>query len=83
MGCGPGVLARLLAPRVARYVGVDPSGGMVAEFNTRCAAAGLHNATALQLILSADTAPALLAEYVAGVLLIKSESALNAIRVTG
>ena len=43
VGCGPGVLALALAPRVDEAVGVDPDEGMLAEAARRAAAAGIAN----------------------------------------
>ena len=45
VGCGPGIVAELLADRVAQIVGVDPDPGMLAEAD-RC---GLPHATWVQL----------------------------------
>ena len=45
VGCGPGIVAELLADRVAEVVGVDPDPGMLAE----AASAGIPNATWVQL----------------------------------
>ena len=43
VGCGPGSLTLLLAPRFERATGLDPDAGMLAEGRRRAAAAGLHN----------------------------------------
>lgn len=45
VGCGPGIVAELLADRVAEVVGVDPDPGMLAEATQ----AGIANATWVQL----------------------------------
>lgn len=49
VGCGPGVLALVLAPYAAEVVGVDPDAGMLAEAARRAAELGIGNAGWLQL----------------------------------
>jgi len=43
VGCGPGVLALLLAHLFEEVMGVDPDPGMLAEAARRAEAAGIHN----------------------------------------
>ena len=57
VGCGPGIVAELLADRVAEVVGVDPDPGMLAE----AARAGIPNATWVQL--RAEELPASLGTF--------------------
>ena len=48
VGCGPGVLTLVLAPRVALAVGVDPDAGMLTEAKARATAATIANAVWVQ-----------------------------------
>ena len=48
VGCGPGVLALLLAHLFAEAIGVDPDPGMLAEAERRAADAGIMNARWVQ-----------------------------------
>jgi SAM-dependent methyltransferase len=43
VGCGPGVLALLLARRFAEVIGIDPDPGMLAEAGYRADTAGVRN----------------------------------------
>ena len=61
VGCGPGVLALLLAPFCAEVVGVDPDPGMLAEADRRAAAAGIGNARWVHL--RAEALPAGLGRF--------------------
>ncbi len=49
VGCGPGSLTLLLAPRFAEAVGVDADGGMLAEAARQAERAGVGNVTWRQL----------------------------------
>jgi ubiquinone/menaquinone biosynthesis C-methylase UbiE len=49
VGCGPGVLALLLADRFDEVVGVDPDSGMLAEAGRRAGAAGIGNVRWVQM----------------------------------
>ena len=48
VGCGPGSLTLLLAPRFEHATGLDPDAGMLAEGRRRAFAAGVHNITWVQ-----------------------------------
>jgi ubiquinone/menaquinone biosynthesis C-methylase UbiE len=48
LGCGPGTLARLFAPRVAEVIALDPDPDMLAEGRRLAAAEGLSNIAWMQ-----------------------------------
>ena len=61
VGCGPGVLALLLAPLFDEVVGVDPDAGMLAEAERRAAEGGIGNTRWVQL--RAEALPAGLGHF--------------------
>ncbi len=61
VGCGPGILALLLAPLFDEVVGVDPDAGMLVEAERRVAVAGVGNTRWVQL--RAEALPAGLGRF--------------------
>ncbi len=61
VGCGPGILAILLAPRFDEVVGVDPDAGMLVEADRRAAEGGIGNTRWVQL--RAEALPAGLGHF--------------------
>ena len=57
-GCGTGLVALSLAPRVASVLAADSSEGMLAAVSDKCAELGVTNVTQTKLDLGADALPA-------------------------